>query len=293
MKTNTTLNEEIKNIVTNEYKTKAEKLTDIVKLGIPMWQAEVVYNVALRNADKDSFTFGVEIEMSHTNRVNIENACRESGVAINYEGYNHRDGHSYYKFTTDSSLEGTNPMECVSPVLKGNGGLDSLKSLVNSLNMAGCRVNKSCGLHVHVGAEGLTEEQYCSVFVNYMHLERVIDTFMAASRRGNESRWCHTLVGTNIQRVYSRSYIVRALHGDRYHKVNPMSYDRHKTIEFRQHGGSLNYEKIKAWVMFVGKLVNWSKDHRLTDDVTSIDDIAFITEEEKAYFKMRAAALAA
>ena len=82
--------------------------------------------------------------------------------------------------------------------------------------------------------------------------------------------------------------IQRALCNDRYHKVNAESYRRHKTIEFRQHAGTTNYEKIINWVSFCGKLVIWSKKNRLTAPVASIDDIPFLTAEEKSFFKARA-----
>ena len=66
-----------------------------------------------------------------------------------------------------------------------------------------------------------------------------------------------------------------------------MSYDRHKTIEFRQHQGTTDYKKILNWVMFCGKLVEWSKKNRLTADVADIDDLPFLTKAEKRFFKRR------
>lgn len=295
MKTNTTLNEEIKKII-NTKTSKAKKVSDVVKLGIPFSEAKFIvglYTPATTTIGRVKYTFGVEIEMANTTRRDIESACDNNGVEIYYDmQYNHRDGHRYYKFMRDGSLEGDNPIECVSPVLKSTNGFKSLEKTVKSLNEAGCGVNRTCGLHVHIGAEGLTEEQYCSVFVNYMHLEDVIDTFMAPSRRGNSSQWCHTLKGRHIQDCTSRYGLYDHLRS-RYFKVNPESYGRHKTIEFRQHGGTLNYKKIEMWVKFVAKLVEWSKTHRLITDITSIDDIEFITAKEKSFFKMRAAALAA
>lgn len=296
MNTNLTLNQEIQQII-NGKASKAKKVNDIVKLGIPYTDAKLLLDIYAPATEgrvrRTTYTFGVEIEMSNTVRRAIEAACENNGVNIYYDmRYNHIDGHSYYKFMTDGSLEGTNPIECVSPVLKSSNGFKSLKATVKALNEANCSVNRSCGLHVHIGAESLTEKQYCNVFVNYMHLEDLIDTFMAPSRRGNSSEWCHTLKGRNISDCETRYDLYSRLRS-RYFKVNPEAYDRHHTIEFRQHGGTLNYEKIEMWVKFVAKLVDWSKTHRLTRDVNNIDELEFLTAKEKSFFKARAERFAA
>ena len=70
-----------------------------------------------------------------------------------------------------------------------------------------------------------------------------------------------------------------------------MSINRHGTIEFRQHQGTTDFEKISNWVRFCAKLVQWSKENVLSNDALSIDNIPFITESEKAFFKSRANAL--
>ncbi len=41
----------------------------------------------------------------------------------------------------------------------------------------------------------------------------------------------------------------------RYFKVNLQSHRRQGTIEFRQHGGSLNGRKIESWVRFLDKFI--------------------------------------
>jgi hypothetical protein len=77
------------------------------------------------------------------------------------------------------------------------------------------------------------------------------------------------------------------MHNNRYYKINPISYLRHGTIEFRQHQGSTSYEKISKWIEFCVKLVDWSRENRLTDYVRTIDEIPFLNAAEKRYFKAR------
>ncbi len=142
------------------------------------------------------------------------------------------------------------------------------------------------GLHVHIGAATMSDLHYCRLVRNYQRLENVIDTFMAHSRRGNNSRWCHTLQGIDFSNCRTKRDILEAMNGDRYFKVNAASYSRHRTIEFRQHQGSTDYEKISNWVRFLAKLVEYSYKHEITT-CTRIEDVPFLTDEEKQYFIRR------
>lgn len=284
----TTLSAQIETIKAQKI-SKASMKKAIMALGVTSYEADLLTADIVR-VNGTSYTFGVEIEMLAPRGAITERALA-NGTPIAYEGYNHRDNKSYFKFVSDASIRGENPIECVSPVLSSKGGFVKLRNACKTINEAGAMVNRSTGLHVHIGAENLTDDQYTAVFVNYQKLEGVIDTFMAPSRRGNNSQWCRTL--QDYQFVFGKSKETLAMAmGTRYLKVNPLSYARHKTIEFRQHQGTTDYKKISMWVRFCAKLVNWSKTHTLTENVTSIDDIAFLTKTEKDFFKSRAEQLA-
>ncbi len=280
------LNEEVKDIIVANT-SKTSKKAALAKLGITPYEISIILS-GVEGAVKGRFTFGVEMEC-FVNRGAIRTAAERTGMEYEYEGYNHRDGHSYFKFTSDASVRGmADPVECVSPVLTGNDGKRMLKNACKTLNTANAKVNATCGLHVHIGAAKLTNKQYCNVFVNYMYLESIIDTFMAPSRRDNE--YAHSIQDHkySLEQAVTINNVQNGLHNCRYHKINPMSYNRHKTIEFRQHAGTTNYEKIINWVNFCGKLVIWSKKNRLTAPVRSIDEIPFLNAEEKSFFKARA-----
>lgn len=289
-----TLKEQVNEIKSANISRNAKK-TALAKLGITPYEISLMLASEMPSPSgsrRVSFTFGVEIECN-VERGAIRTASEVTGMSYQYEGYNHRDGHSYFKFTTDASVTGANAIECVSPVLKGQQGKSALKCAIDTLNRAGASVNRSCGLHVHIGASDLNGHQYANVFCNYYHLEALVDSFMARSRRRDANCYCRSLSDHSaLARCESVSDVQCVLDCDRYHKVNPMSYDRHRTIEFRQHQGSTDYKKIINWVMFCGKLVEWSKKNRLTADVTSIDDVPFLTATEKKFFNKRIAELA-
>lgn len=286
-----TLNEEIQEIK-NMKGSKTAKKEAFIKLGLRKYEIELLLSELPKQVrEVHKFTFGVEIECLVAASLMRESATRNA-MPFRYEGYNHTDNNHYYKFVSDSSIRGENPIECVSPVLTGKAGMKSLENCCKALNEAGAQVNISTGLHVHIGAANLSDEAYINVFKNYQKLERVIDTFMARSRRANNSQWCRTLQGRNFMWCTTKSDIFDAMNGDRYFKVNACSYARHKTIEFRQHQGSTDFEKISNWVNFCAKLVAWSKKNVLSSEVTSIDEIPFLTKKEKSFFKSRAEVLA-
>lgn len=270
-----------------------DKKKALIEIGLTDYEASLLTECytkveRAKNSKRISFTFGVEIECLVARDRVVERAAANE-LPINYESYNHIDQNRYFKFTTDSSIRGANPIECVSPVLRSHGGFKILQNACKTLNEAGAAVNRSTGLHVHIGAESLTEQAYVNVFANYKRLERLIDSFMADSRRANNSQWCASLLNHDFSYCTSRVEVRHELDCDRYHKVNPMSYGAHKTIEFRQHQGTTDFTKIKHWVSFCAKLVEYSKEHVFDMYITDINDVPFLSAEEKRYFAGRIA----
>ena len=173
-----TLKEQVEEIK-NMKDSKSAKKAAFVKLGLRKYEVELLMAELPKPVrETHRFTFGVEIECLVAASLMRECATRNE-MPFRYEGYNHVDNNHYYKFVSDSSIRGNNPIECVSPVLTGKAGMKSLETCCKALNEAGAQVNISTGLHVHIGAANLSDEAYINVFKNYQKLERVIDTFMA------------------------------------------------------------------------------------------------------------------
>ena len=299
MNTNKTLAEQTNEVLKSRMSAN-KKAQALIKLGVTPYEAMVLAKASMPATPrtpriKFAYTFGVEMETYNCRPHDFMMAAREFG----FEAIDHTEVYSgchtdiqQFKLVPDGSLTGFNTAECVTPALDGNdNGFNSLKACCNALARVGARVNKSCGLHVHIGARNLTDYEYCNVFVNYMRLETAIDSFMAPSRRGDASRWCYSL-RRHEQRILNattKSEIRQALNYDRYHRVNAEAYNRHRTIEFRQHQGSIKYTKIEHWVKFLAKLVEYSKTNRLTENIDRIEDVPFLTQTEKNYFIARRA----
>lgn len=102
--------------------------------------------------------------------------------------------------------------------------------LCKRLEALGLKVNRSCGLHVHLDQRGQTEAQV-------EKRAKVMDAWLCAlqelvpaSRRDNS--YCR--FGTSWK--------------DRYRAVNLCAFSAHQTLEVRLHSGTTDYTKILAWV---------------------------------------------
>jgi hypothetical protein len=199
-------------------------------------------------------TFGVEIEIKGLGTWDATVALRNAGIIVEDCGYTHQTT-SYWKVVTDGSLRGT-ACEVVSPVLSGESGLEAIRTVCRALSSSGARIDRECGLHVHVGTDGMSANDAAMVLARYARFEDTIDAFMPRSRRGNANTYCRPIGGLVSARVQGRTFsriadVASAMGGDRYVKVNMQAYARHRTIEFRQHSGSCNGNKIEQWVRFV------------------------------------------
>ena len=205
-------------------------------------------------------TFGVEIEATGISRRAAVTALREAGITASMENYNHRT-QVYWKVTTDASVEPG--FEIVSPILSGEEGITQMRTVARALGRAGARVNRECGLHVHVGIGDLNANEVAKIVSRYARFESTLDSWMPPSRRGDENRFCLSVVrfGRSIEATgnFRRVSDVVAHQYGRYVKVNLECYRRQQTIEFRQHSGTCNASKIENWIRFLLHFVEASR----------------------------------
>lgn len=203
-----------------------------------------------RLAVEGELTFGVEIEILNTiDRTEIARALQAEGINAAGENYNHRT-QTWWKVITDSSCG----LEVVSPILSGEQGLNELKKVCEVLTRIGCKVDKHCGLHVHIGANRLGVDKVKSVVKRWLGNETNLDSIQPRSRRGRSNMYCEPLSDTIrtefIDRCRTLDELANIQH-TRYSKLNLQSYRRHKTIEFRHHSGSTDATTIINWVKFL------------------------------------------
>lgn len=285
------LNEQIADVMTMNV-SNSVKRNELIKLGLDATEAYILLTSKAWQGsgfDFSRLTFGVEIECYNVIRTNLIEKGTRKGLSVRSEGYNHSDNQHYYKIVSDGSLTGNDTNEVVSPILQGNDGLNSLQRLCEALSEIDAKVNKSCGLHVHIGAANMTDAHYIRIIRNYQRLERIIDSFMPLSRRANNNGFCRSLQGFDFSRCMTKRDVYDLMNS-RYYKINGHAYFRHQTIEFRQHSGTTDYEKISNWIAFLAALVKYSEKNEITTCAT-IDEIPFLNAEQKAYFNNRRASL--
>lgn len=230
--------------------------------------------------------FGIEIEMYNVEMHRLSTALNQAGILCYIEGYNHHT-RSHWKIVSDGSISGSNSLELVSPVLEGEDGLQQIEKVCSTLKRLNAYINKSCGLHVHFDAQNFDLRQWKNIYKNYAGFEAQIDELMPNSRRGNTNYYCRSLQSINnlnqkIDAATNLAAIENIFTNNRYFKINPTSYRRHNTIEFRQHSGTIEYSKISNWLVFLHNLVDYSKNHLATD--FGWDTIASINQAEVVTF---------
>ena len=314
------MNEQIQSIL-NENSTKTSKIQKLLTIGLTRRQVAdlvtggnygFVQNVYKRMMQTMTTTvaqaaatvlppidytfdrnFGVEIEAYNCTRDHLARELTTAGISVQVEGYNHTDHTDHWKLVTDSSLSGNNTFELVSPILHGEQGLEELEKVCWVLDLCDAKVNDTCGLHVHMDAAEFDLDTWKNLIISYKRLEEVIDRFMPRSRRSNRySQGLDGITENIIRRACNIGDLRAAFHNNRYHKVNLEAYARHRTVEFRQHGGSTNFTKMSAWIHFLSKMITFAKQN-VVQVGTTLENIPFLTESEKLYFKLRTKKLAA
>jgi hypothetical protein len=242
-------------------------------------------------------SFGVEIEMFNVGRERLVSELRAAGIAIEAEGYNHTT-RAHWKIVDDGSVRGSDALELVSPVLRGADGLEQLRKVCATLKRLNAKINRTCGLHIHFGTDDFRDDSrvWKNLFHNYATLEPLIDGFMPASRRANNNTYCRSLrvhgLAGKLDRATTLQELERAVTGaSRYFKVNVQAYWRHRTVEFRQHSGSIEFEKISNWLHFLARMIEFSKTQRVAG--ARFEDAAqFATPELIGFYRQRTQRLA-
>lgn len=242
--------------------------------------------------------FGVEIEAYNIEISTLVAKLNEAGITTRNENYNHST-RNHWKIVTDGSLQGNNTFEIVSPILEGEDGINQLKIVCRVLKQLNAKINKTCGLHIHFDAQDFSLTHWKNIYKNYVIFENSIDAFMPNSRRGNNNQYCKSMnTANNINATLTRIHTATSLEmierrltdRNRYYKLNTQSFWRHKTIEFRQHSGTIEFEKISNWIFFLARMIEFSKT-KISEDGTQNGFKQFCNEELNNYISERTANL--
>lgn len=239
-------------------------------------------------------TYGVEIECKHTGLSNYDIARKLS-----------EHGFGNWRVKPDGSI-GNNGHEVISPVLKGQEGLDALRKVMDLVKEMGCWVDAACGLHVHIGIRDLEMKALRNMSMQFLGMEQHFDAIVQRSRRGSANHFCKSntqLVdsdaGARINDARTAQQVARVMNGGwqvatrsmyRYYKMNFQSFAIHGTVEFRQHGGTVESKKACSWVRLItGFVAHAANAAEITERrAMSFDELVQMTDEDgQRFFRAR------
>lgn len=200
-------------------------------------------NIQLRDKNFNLGNFGIEIEMWNVTKGYLAAKLNEAGIDARVWRYGH-EYQGFWKIVDDASIRRADSCELVSPILNGAEGLELVRKVCAVLDQVGAKVAVTCGLHVHHEAVGFGRESLKKAVTVYKRIEKRVDEFMPASRRGNGNNMIRSTLFAPDEMFESNNS------GYRYFKVNCQSFFRHGTIEFRHHSGTTDATKIINWILF-------------------------------------------
>ena len=284
------------------------------------------YNDVLQLNEIKNQTFGIEIEMS---AISQERACRTVaeffGTSASYSPeYGHsawmcRDGQGRaWLFEYDGSLSGSNTCEMVTPVLNYTD-IETLQAVIRKLRQAGAKSSAryNCGVHVHVGAQGMTPQHLKNLAIIMFNFEHVLDKSIAVSEGRHDyckfmsSRFINKLMTTEMsdnetltsrtQANNSNEFLKFAdvwyrsqdssrgshYNSTRYHITNFHSVFDHGTVEFRlfefkepdeERQNGLHAGEAKAFIQMSLALMALAKKVK---KINGVDDTTRINSKTK------------
>ncbi|HYA71768.1 MAG TPA: amidoligase family protein [Roseiarcus sp.] len=238
--------------------------------------------------------FGVELEVNFprgASFASVAAAIRQAGVECYEENY----GHSVprcWKVVHDGSVPSGG--EIVSPKLNGEDGVAQAVKVTKALQAFGCTVGIQTGFHLHVDASEFNGKELANTAINFLWFETFFDHIMPESRRGSTNHYVTSNrskfggygtealnagiaaikaadlsnpfkvtnainPGCYCQREGVRS---RCSCNARYCKMNTRAFNAQGSIEFRQHSGTVEAEKVEHWIRLMVAFVEKSKVSR-------------------------------
>jgi hypothetical protein len=196
-----------------------------------------------------------------------------------------------WKVTTDLSLGSTDGravfgLEFVSPKLRGMQGVAALGTFVDAVGAYGCGANATCATHVHVNAEGYSNEQVRQFAGWFIACEHILDTFVHVPRRNDYNRYARSplrsvsmardvgealalVAAADVRRTLARLInlvnppLSQFTLSGRNHKLNlmlmrgkPAGAANGRRFEFRQYHGCTDGGEVCDWAMLVARFVH-------------------------------------
>lgn len=140
--------------------------------------------------------------------------------------------------------------------------LEKIDRVCKVLNQMNARVNKSCGLHVHVDMRKRDAETESKRLINALPILRRL---VPETRRTN---------------TYCLDNKGKLKHSSRYYAVNFQAMRTHNTVEVRLHSSTTNSSKIKNWILLLNTIV----ENKALDSKKYTTIAKMITDDALSFF---------
>lgn len=208
--------------------------------------------------------FGVELECGYA-REEQDCVCEEEMLnRFGCECAPYDYDHAVLKAEND--LENAGVMNCVDSVdydgtdievrtvpLEGLGGLNNLERIMKCLKDNGGFVTRSDGTHVHFNAPEYVESGKLRRRLAATWVNNQAHIFSAVSRERPGMYACPSFSAEHIDGVERDVYDLYS--GER-KDINFEALEEHGTIEIRLHEGTLDFEELRAWIMFMATMMD-------------------------------------
>jgi hypothetical protein len=141
--------------------------------------------------------------------------------------------------------------------------------LCERMQQLGLRVNRTCGLHIHLDARSV------SSFDEVVRIGRIMDAWLYALRE--------LLPASRRANDYCKFGIAAT---DRYRAVNVSSYGKHRTLEIRCHSATLDYTKVIAWLRLCELIRAMPKKPKAASCIATLEQLPLATHD-LSYWRAR------
>ena len=239
-------------------------------------------------APSNAMTFGIEIECIGLSCTQAQVALSNAGISVVNNGYTHAVIREW-KVVPDGSLHARNgSCEVVSPILRGQDGMNQVRTVMMILRTAGATVNPSCGMHIHLGVEHYTPQILANIVMGHQQWQIAFDAFTTPKRQVFTTTYlgkrtmasAHDLARMIAGCVDNREVKNIVERGSRYKNLNVVSFKKYGTYEIRNHQGSLNGMNATAWIAFNQAFIEAVADDALypCTSLDGFDDYSLGTE---------------
>lgn len=182
-----------------------------------------------------------------------------------------------WRVVNDASIRATDggeACEMVTPILTWQD-IETLQQIVRELRRGGAKVNETCGLHVHIGAAGITAQAVRNLVNNVASHEELL--YKALNVHENRKRYCRSTDERFLRELNAKKpatldelgeiWYQRAAgtfpnmhyHESRYTICNLHALFTKGTIEFRIFNGTMHAGEVKTAIQLSCALVALAK----------------------------------